>query len=361
MSMSTTASERLELRPLSAAGFGVELRLDPARDLVAWIDQLEDDSRPLMDAFYDARGLMVVKGAEAVTAAPDLLVRLSRLFGPEVENYRETLTPERLIHDDVPEVLVVSNLAPTDFEVPEPPDPPRTADGGLPVQFPHRKGWHTDQSFRRPPPDISLFYAMTPCPKGQGQTLYADGTAAYDALGSGLKERIADLEAVHAIPWTGRGEDAVRAGQTPRPLIRHQQSQRQPVVRNHPVTGVPALYLCGESQLDWVVGPFTGLPPGPDTQAGRLLYELVAHYTEARFTYIHDWDPGDLVIHDNRNTMHAATWFDGAEHGRIMWRTTVFGNPGEEYAGEPRSWLPEQGGQPMGELELDMREAPKPR
>lgn len=345
--------------PLTRDGFGAVVSL-PEGNLDSALAAFEDDPQPLLDIFYGARGLLVLKGAEAIAAEPDLLVQMSRLFGSEVENYDDTLTPKRLIHDCVPEILVVSNLAPMNFEVPELPDPPITAEGDLPVQFPHRKGWHTDQSFRRPPPDVSLFYGMTPVPKGQGQTLYADGTAAYAALSPRLRRRIAGLEAMHAIPWTGRGEEAVRTGETPKPLLPHQESQRQPVVRYHPVTGEPALYLCGESQLDWVVGPFVGLTPGPDTDAGRLLYELMGYYTSPRFTYVHEWDPGDLVIHDNRNTIHTATWFDGAGHGRIMWRTTVFGNPGDEYEGDPRSWKPEEGGLPMGNLDFDMRETPKP-
>ena len=179
----------------------------------------------------------MLKGFGTITENPTLLVRLSRLFGTEVENYHETLTPHRLIHDNVAEILVVSNLPPMNFEVPVLPNPQLALDGSLPVRFPHRQGWHTDQSFRRPPPDVSLFYAMTPCPKGQGQTLYADGFAAYDALSPALKQRLDGLEAVHAIPWTGRGEAAVRSGELPKPLEAHQRSQRQPVVRRHPETG----------------------------------------------------------------------------------------------------------------------------
>jgi taurine dioxygenase len=50
-------------------------------------------------------------------------------------------------------------------------------------------------------------------------------------------------------------------------------------------------------------------------------------------------DKGDLVIYDNRTLIHAATWFDAAQHQRLMWRTTVSGNPGAEYAGEAKSWI----------------------
>jgi len=113
--------------------------------------------------------------------APELLVRLSRLFGSEVEDYRQTLTPLHMVHPTVPEIFLVPNTPPASRAPPRRPDPPLTADGRLPVQFPHRRGWHTDQSYRRPPPDILLFLAVQPVQRGQGQTLFADGTAAYEA------------------------------------------------------------------------------------------------------------------------------------------------------------------------------------
>ena len=179
---------------------------------------------------------------------------------------------------------------------PRRPDPPLAEDGRIPVQFPHCTGWHTDQSFRRPPPDISLFYAHTPAPKGQGQTLFANGVAALEALPTSLRQRVEGLHGLHAVRGVGRTEEAARAGQTPEPLLSHQRSQAQPVIRVHPVTGKRAMYLCGSSQMDWVDGPFVGMETGPDSAGGRLLYELMAHFTQREFTYAHDWDPGDLVI-----------------------------------------------------------------
>jgi taurine dioxygenase len=111
------------------------------------------------------------------------------------------------------------------------------------------------------------------------------------------------------------------------------------VVRTHPVTGKRALYLCEAGQMDWIQGPFAGLEPGPDGAGAELLYTLMAHYTQPQFTYTHNWDEGDLIIYDNRTLVHAATWFDAEAHPRLMWRTTVFGNPGEVYAGEAKSWV----------------------
>ena len=81
------------------------------------------------------------------------------------------------------------------------------------------------------------------------------------------------------------------------------------------------------------------MEPGPDGEGGRLLYELMSHYTDERFVYVHEWQAGDLVIYDNRSLVHCATWFDAERHERVMWRTTVWGNPGRDYANERPSWL----------------------
>jgi taurine dioxygenase len=109
----------------------------------------------------------------------------------------------------------------------------------------------------------------------------------------------------------------------------------------HPVTGRKALYLCEGGQMDWLDGPLVGMEPGPHGDGARLLDELMAHLTRPEFIYVHEWDRGDLIVWDNRCLVHAATWFDAARHERLMWRTTVHGNPGVLYAGERKSWIPE--------------------
>ena len=214
-----------------------------------------------------------------------------------------------------------------------------TGGGRLPVQYPHRRGWHTDQSYRRPPPDISLFYAVTPVARDRGQTLFADGTAAYAALPSHLKARVAGLQGLHCRPGTARSREGVLAGRTDIEQPATARSQPQPVVRSHPVTGRPALYVCEWGQMDWVDGPFVGLEPGPHGAGAALLDELMAHYTRPEFVYVHEWTVGDLIVWDNRCLVHSATWFDGTTEQRMMWRTTVRGNPGAIYAGEKRSWV----------------------
>lgn len=293
----------------------------------------------LPDLLHEADGLLLLRGLVEIVGKPGALVDLSRHFGERVEDYREALLPLNMVHPEVPEILIVSNAAPVNRQPPPPPEPALTASGDLPTQFPHRHGWHTDQSYRRPPPDISLFYAVKPAPKGQAQTLYANGTAAYAALPAEKQREIDDLHGIHCALNCERSEQEIRAGHTPRALAAREQPQRQPVARRHPISGKRALYLCESRQMDWYEGPFAGFESGPHGTGAKLLYELMAHYTGDRFVYMHEWEPGDLIIYDNRSTVHSATWFDAQKYERCMWRTTVWGNPGPEYDGEAMSWL----------------------
>ncbi|MEC8774328.1 MAG: TauD/TfdA family dioxygenase, partial [Pseudomonadota bacterium] len=257
----------------------------------------------LIDQF---EGFLLCKGMDGLKDEPELLIRLSRILGTEVESYHETRMARQNVHPEIPEILMVSNIPPADRMPPPPPNPPRNADGSLPTQFPHRRGWHTDQSYRRPPPDASLFFCVVAAPKGQAQTLYANGIAAYEGLSPAMKNRVDLLIGIHAKPGVGRGEVAVRAGEAPMELSPGDQPQRQPVVRIHPETGAKSLYLCEAGQMDWIDGPFVGMEPGPDGEGAKLLYELMSHYTKPEYVYAHEWDKGDLVIYDNRTLIHAA-------------------------------------------------------
>ena len=345
------AHRTYELAPLPDARFGAVMRFPApagAREAVAALEAAPET----LGAEICARGgLLLIPGMHGISDAPELLLRLSKLLGPEVEDYRNSyaFVNRRMLfdyHDAVPEIIQITNMPPIGTQPFPRPDPPLTEDGRIPVQHPHRRGWHTDQSFRRPPPDYSLFYAKQPVPRGQGQTLFADATRAYAELPGATKARIEDLEGVHVLPGMGRSDEAVRQGEAPKPLAAHQQPQRQPLVRVHPVTGAKSLYLCGGGQMDFVTGPIAGMEPGPDGAGAALLFELLHHLTARRFTYTHEWTEGDLVVYDNRNLLHSGTWYDADAHIRIMWRTTVRGNPDPTYAGEPHSWVPAEDFEP---------------
>ncbi len=336
-----------EVPPLEGSGFGVRLRF-VSDDIDDVLDVFRRHTEPILQIFYAARGLMVVEGMQRFRQRPQALVELSRVFGSEVENYRQTLTTPRFFHHSVDEILILSNAPPCNH--PPPPKPARSG-GRLALQFPAQVNWHTDQSYRRPPPDITLLLGLELPPRGQGQTLFADCSAAYAALDRALQKRLRGLHGIHAPSWVGRSRAAVERGDTPLELLPHQLPQPHPLVRRHPGTGEPALFICEEKQMDYVDGPVAGLEPGPDGQGAAMIRELLAFATRPEFVYVHEWRPGDLVIGDNRNLLHCATWYDASAYTRLMWRTTVMGNPGEEYSGEVKSWIPRDGSAIMAGME----------
>ena len=317
-------------RPLPGASFGATVRL--AKPLSRGIPA------GLPAVLAEAGGLLLIPGLQAIADEPELLVRLSRVFGPEVEDYRYTLTTSSSVHQTVPEIFIVSNMPPVNRAPPRRPEPPLDRRRPLPVQYPHRTGWHTDQSYRRPPPDISLFYAVTPVAEDHGQTLFADGTPAYAALPPHLKARVEGLRGP-ALPARHRPlRDAVLAGSPPpRSAAR---ALAAPARRAHPSGHRQARALSLRIRPDGLGrGPLRRHAARPARRWRALLDELMAHYTRPEFVYVHEWTAGDLLVWDNRCLVHAATWYDAETEQRMMWRTTVRGNPGAIYAGEARSWL----------------------
>jgi alpha-ketoglutarate-dependent 2,4-dichlorophenoxyacetate dioxygenase len=157
--------------------------------------------------------------------------------------------------------------------------------------------WHTDASFRAVPGALSMLYAHV-IPDEGGDTEFADLRAAYDSLDDAIRLRIEGLVAMHSI-WHSRGQlDVTRY--TPEELA-SLPPVPQRVVRTHPGSKRKTLYLAAHASH--IVGM-----PVPD---GRLLLmELMEHATKPQFVHAHRWREGDLVIWDNRCTMHRARPFD---------------------------------------------------
>lgn len=340
--------DRYRFRPHAAAGFGGELEFQ-SEDIDEILEIFERHTDAILSHFYKAHGLLVVKGLHRIRGKPGRLVELSRLFGPEVEDYHRTLTSARFFHESVNEILILGNAEPCNHM--PPPKPADSGSTGLATRFPDQVNWHTDQSYRRPPPDISLLLAIEVPPRDQGQTLVADCTAAFAALDPARQKALEGLQGLHAPSWIGRSRAAVEQGETPLELLPHQLPQRQPLVRRHPLSGEKSLYICEEKQMDFIDGPIVGLETGPDGDGARLLRELLRHATRDEFVYVHEWEAGDLLIADNRNLLHCATWYDAIRYTRLMWRTTVMGNPGSEYAGEDKTWIPRDGSDVMAGME----------
>lgn len=169
--------------------------------------------------------------------------------------------------------------------------------------------WHTDNTFKHVPARCSLLYA-TEVPTSGGETEFADMRAAYDALPADRRAAIADLVVAHSIVYSRRraGYDDYTDGalDTLKPV-------QQVLVRHHPA-GRKALYLA--SHASHVVG-------WPEDKGRALLDELTEFATQPRFIYAHRWQAHDLVVWDNRCTMHRSRPYADTTERRVMQRTTV--------------------------------------
>jgi alpha-ketoglutarate-dependent 2,4-dichlorophenoxyacetate dioxygenase len=171
--------------------------------------------------------------------------------------------------------------------------------------------WHTDGSFRPRPVKYSLLAARSVVREG-GETQFADMRNAYDALPAELKERIDDLVIEHSLLHSRRVAGFLAE---PTELERLKlASVHQRLVRRHPKTGRRSLYL--SSHASHVVG--WPLPEGLD-----LLYELTDRATQPAFVYTHAWRLYDVVMWDNRVTMHRARRHTPETDPRDMRRVSV--------------------------------------
>ena len=168
--------------------------------------------------------------------------------------------------------------------------------------------WHSDSSYRAVPAKYSLLSGRVIVDKG-GHTEFADMRAAYDALDDVAKAEVEDLVCEHSLMFS-RGVLGFQITDEEKALFR---PVRQRLVRSHPVTGRKSLFLASHA------GAIVGWPV-PEARA--FLRELTEHATQHRFVYAHAWRQWDLVMWDNRVTMHRARPYDHTQV-RDMHRTTV--------------------------------------
>ncbi|HEX2940235.1 MAG TPA: TauD/TfdA family dioxygenase [Rhodopila sp.] len=169
--------------------------------------------------------------------------------------------------------------------------------------------WHSDSSFKPVPAKYSLLSARV-IPSAGGNTEFADMRAAYDALDEETKAECENLICEHSQIYSRSMLGF--ADFTPEDLVRFKPVQQR-LVRRHPSTGRKSLFLASHA------GAIVGWPV-PEARA--FLRDLVEHATQRQFVYAHVWQPWDLVMWDNRATMHRARPFD-AKEVRDMHRTTV--------------------------------------
>ena len=171
--------------------------------------------------------------------------------------------------------------------------------------------WHSDSSFRPVPAKYSLLSGRI-VPSWGADTEFADMRAAYDALDNRTKAEIENFVCEHSLIYSREAIGFTDLSPEEREAFK---PVRQPLVRVHPVTGRRSLFLASHAGaiVGWTV-----------PEARMFLRDLVEHATQPQFVYRHKWRVGDLVMWDNRQTMHRARRFDRNEV-RDVRRTTLGG------------------------------------
>jgi alpha-ketoglutarate-dependent 2,4-dichlorophenoxyacetate dioxygenase len=170
--------------------------------------------------------------------------------------------------------------------------------------------WHSDASFRPISGELSMLFAHVVPPRG-GETEFADLRAAYDALDQETKELIEGLMAAHSI-FNSRGllghTDYTEAERKALPTVHH------PIVKTHTGSGRKSLYIGAHAE---------SIDGWPIPEGRLLLRDLLDHATERRFVHSHQWQVGDLVIWDNRCTLHRGRRYDDVNYKRDLRRVTT--------------------------------------
>ena len=261
-----------------------------------------DVSQPLSDEtfaeIHDAylKHTMVLFRGQSMTLQQ--LMDFTALFG-EVPNHANP----KFAHPDHPEILVLSNVK---------------REGKAFGAAPEDDGaWHSDNAYLKAPCSASVFYAEI-VPAENGDTMFADMHAAYDALSPEMKQRIDGLRwRTHSdkiegkkVIWPPKTAD----GKAMYPDVFH------PIVRTHPETGRKALFLCMRHvEMTTIVDM--------DVAEGQaLLHELRDFITNPPFVYSQRWDAGDLMVWDNRCSLHRATYWDQNKYERLIYRTFAKGD-----------------------------------
>ena len=175
--------------------------------------------------------------------------------------------------------------------------------------------WHTDSSFKEIPAKYSLLSARNISKEG-GNTEFADMRSAYDNLDMNTKQKVDDMICEHSLIYSRQrlGFDMVKELSSEE--IKNFTPVEQPLVRQNKITNRKTIFLsCHIGKIrNWI---------RPDSMC--FIDDLIEYATQPKFKYIHKWSQNDLIIWDNRQTMHRARPFDDLKERRDMRRTTVLG------------------------------------
>ena len=283
--MGEAVGQRIEITPLSDVMGAAIIGLDLAHPL-------SRQDRGLVEQAFNRYCVLCFRDQDL---SMDELVAFSRTWGPLTEH-----TMPGQLRDGIAEVNIATNKGPDGK--PNGKHPDLTA-----------MRWHTDRSWRRDPALATILYGVD-VPSAGGDTLFANCTKAYDALPDATKRRIDRMFALHSVEYSRKtapeGPAATEYELRNHPPVPH------PLARRHPATGKRALFIgCHAWKIE-------GLP---EAEGRELLDQLLAFATQPAFVYAHKWRRRDLLMWDDRCTLHAATPYDTGKELRTMYRTVVSG------------------------------------
>lgn len=253
-----------------------------------------EDFAAIYQAWLD-RSVILVRGQQLTDQD---LIAFSRRFG-DLDWAPIQETGRRFV-EGLPEIYVVSNVI-------EKGEPIGSLGAG-------EASWHTDMSYLEEPPKASMLYALE-IPASGGNTYFTDMYRAYDALPAVIKRRAAGLRIKHDGTYNSGGY--VRQGVTAIDDPITSPGVYHPLVCTHPETGRRMLYL-GRRRNAYIDGM-------PLAESEALLDELWAYASDENFAWHNVWKVGDVVLWDNRCTMHRRDPFDATDR-RVLHRTQIKGN-----------------------------------
>ena len=267
------------------------------------LSRLSDADFPQIEHAWNRHGALLFRDQQI---SDDDLLAFSRRFGdldppPVQEHGRQS--PE-----GYPDIYVVSNVL----------DAKGAPIGALGAG---EAVWHTDMSYLPVPPDASMLFSLEVPPSG-GDTWVLGMQAAWTTLPDALKARVRGRRIKHDGTYNSGGY--LRKGVTPSDDPHTAPGAWHPAVLRHPVTGAPSLFL-GRRRNSYVEGL-------SQSESDALLDALWAHIDRPDLRYEHRWRVGDLLLWDNRSTMHRRDPFDNATR-RVMHRTQIKGKA------EPRAYV----------------------
>jgi len=275
------AAQTLEVVPLSPA-LGAEIR---GVDLRA---PLDDEAIRLIRKAWNDHLVILLRGQDL---SEEDQVRFGETFGPLNRSAKK-----RAHHNAKnPAIMLISNIRENGQLI-----------GALPDGEMH---FHTDQSHQETPCSGTMLYALE-TPSQGGDTLFANCYTAYETLPEDMKQRLAGKRALHAYDYDSA---STRRGTVLKEGVPHAV---HPVVRTHPETGRKALYVNRLMTLR--------IEDMDEQESEDILQTLFDHIEQPAFVWGHKWKPGDVLLWDNRCTVHARTDFSASER-RLMRRVTILG------------------------------------